>query len=302
MKYIRYSTADYMTQCQMAMELTNSIPMVQQMYDDICATIGCFKPMLNIVLFGNLCVTEEGFRLARTGLYTPPSTITIALVDVSVCAYDHGKILGITDMDILYKAEVAHTLIHELSHSMQSTFVPSELTYAMEWANEKNVWNNLYPVVAPMLKKKYKIKIYEETVDITIGRVYTYSYQISTDLDIILNTLLSLEFGYCNDEIYGEMKKIKAAEDVTINVEKFGQLQSFEVIKNGSLNPLAIQLLRTFMNKLTCSFNYKYSMTDLRSDGKHLVINAAFITRSQEIFFDPNGDFLSEEEKFYKFK
>ena len=302
MIYTSYTKANYMTQCQISMEVTNTIPMIQQMYDDICSTIGCYKPMLNVVLFGNLCVTDEGFGLSRTGLYTPPSTITIALIDIYVCAYDHGKTLGIFDMDILFKAEVAHTLIHELSHSMQNTFVPTEVTFAMEWANEKNVWNNLYPIVSPMLRKKYKIKLYEETVDITVGRVYTYSYQTSTDLDVILYTLLSLEFGYNNDQIFVEMKTIKNAENVTINIEKFGQLQSFEIIKNGCLNTLGISLLRTFMNNILCEFNYKYSMTDLRSDGKHLVINVSFIGCEQEIFFDPNGPFLSEEEKFYNFQ
>lgn len=288
MEYTNYFKTDMMHRCRLTMEIMNTAPMVQQMYDDICLTLGCFKPALTIRQYGVLIDNGNGGRWCRGGLFTPFGGIIVALVDIYVTAYDAGRKLHITDMDVLYKAAVAHTLIHELSHSMQNIYCDNEMINAMEWANEKYMWDVLVPIVSPMLKKKYKIKLTEETIDESVGRVYTCKYNSLPEIELALYPFITAEYDLADS--YRMVKTITAAENLTVNIEFFGKSYTFDLIKNYAVDDNAVNGLRAICTNPAKAVRFKFSLTDLRRDGKNLVINILIGDIAQEIFFNLDSD------------
>ena len=288
MEYTNYFKTDMMHRCRLTMEIMNTAPMVQQMYDDICLTLGCFKPALTIRQYGVLVDNGNGGRWCRGGLFTPFGGIIVALVDIYVTAYDAGRKLHITDMDVLYKAAVAHTLIHELSHSMQNIYCDNEMINAMEWANEKYMWDVLVPIVSPMLKKKYKIKLTEETIDESVGRVYTCKYNSLPEIELALYPFIIAEYDLADS--YRMVKTITAAENLTVNIEFFGRSYTFDLIKNYTVDDNAVNGLRAICTNPAKAVRFKFSLTDLRRDGKNLVINILIGDIAQEIFFNLDSD------------
>ena len=133
---------------------------IVQMYDDICNNLSCYKPVLSILPFGCTLRTPTGEPYAVIpGMYNPPSYINIYLYDSYIAAYDDCKRMNRTDIDTVFMAEMAYNLVHELSHAMQNTWVDPRLYAAMDYANDQHVQTVLLPIVMPMLKKKYKVKV-----------------------------------------------------------------------------------------------------------------------------------------------
>ena len=302
MEYIDFVKQDMMAQCRLANEIMATEPFIRQLYDDICATLGCYKPTLVVDMYGNMQYIESmGGRWAQPGIYYPPGVIHIALIDLYFTAYDNGKTLGIT-MDESYRAEAAHTLTHELSHSMQVTScIDPTLGAALEWVNEKNVWDNLYPVIAPMLKKKYKIKIYEQTVDNSVGRVFTYPYKPSDDFNSIMNFIFS--FVWDGDtSLYNEWyKEMTEAVDITINLTMYNKDYMGVVIKkDGVINYDNCRMLRNAMQLQCQTCGFKFNFTDLRKDSKHLVYTLDITYPStREIFYDNDSDDFNFNPDYY---
>ena len=264
MEYTNYFKTDMMHRCRLTMEIMSTAPMVQQMYDDICLTLGCFKPALTIRQYGVLVDNGNGGRWCT------------------------GRKLHITDMDVLYKAAVAHTLIHELSHSMQNIYCDNEMINAMEWANEKYMWDVLVPIVSPMLKKKYKIKLTEETIDESVGRVYTCKYNSLPEIELALYPFITAEYDLADS--YRMVKTITAAENLTVDIEFFGRSYTFDLIKNYAVDDNAVNGLRAICTNPAKAVRFKFSLTDLRRDGKNLVINILIGDIAQEIFFNLDSD------------
>ena len=302
MEYIDFIKQDMMTQCRLANEIMATEPFIRQLYDDICTTIGCYKPTLVVDMYGNMQYIESmGGRWAQPGIYYPPGVIHIALIDLYFTAYDNGKTLGIT-MDESYRAEAAHTLLHELSHSMQVTScIDPTLGAALEWVNEKNTWDTLYPIVAPMLKKKYKIKIYEQTVDNAVGRIFTYPYKTCDDYNSVINFILS--FVWEGDtSVYNEgYKAFSEALDITLNLSMYGKDYMGVIIKkDGIINYDNCRMLRNAMQLQAQTCGYKYGLTDLRREGKQLVINFDITNPSErEIFYDNDSDDFNFNPDYY---
>ena len=166
------------------------VPMISQMYDDICNNLSCYKPVLSILPFGCTLRTPTGELYEVTpGVYNPPSYINIYLYDIYIAAYDDCKHMNRTDIDTVFKAEVAYTIVHELSHAMQNTWVDSRLYAAMDYANDQHVQNVLLPILIPMLKKKYKVNPLTDRVDQTVGTVFSYPYNAYTNFDVVLKIL-----------------------------------------------------------------------------------------------------------------
>lgn len=259
---------DHMRKTALCIEISRQEGLATAMYADICNTLGCYAPKLEVSLFGLIKPIEDKYRgkgvLTRPGMYYSPSTIKVALVDTYIAAYDHGISLGIHDMDIMYKAELAHTLIHELSHSMQDTYEDEALVAAMEWANEQNVWNNLYPVLAPMMKKKYKIKLYEETVDDGCGRVFSYTYRTLTSYEVIISFLVNHAFPPSNSKNTKIRQIIANAQNVSVILSFNGNKipEDMRAIKtNGSLNLRNIDLVRNFLMSVPVTFEYDFDLS-----------------------------------------
>src|SRR5699024_9780174 len=79
---------------------------------------------------------------------------------------------------------------HEISHSRQNTYVPTMLYNAMEYANDRNVWDNFIPAVELILKRNYKIDIYKDRVDTFVGKVYSYPYSQVSAVERLINAFL----------------------------------------------------------------------------------------------------------------
>lgn len=296
MEFIDFtSIKDEMHRISIACELNTKQDLVRSMYQDICTTLGCYVPCLNITMFGLMKYVDgkngnSGY-LTRPGMYYAPSTILIALVDTFVAAYDHGMLLNIHDMDIMFKAELAHTIIHELSHSMQCTYVDPKLTSAMEWANEQNVWNVLYPALAPMLKKKYKIKLYEETVDETCGRVFSYKYNLATSYETVINFFVFHAMHYNNPKSAEAKKMIDQFPNVSVDLTMNGQKlpDNMRHIKiDGVLNYDTIDSLRTFLYNVPLSFDYDFAI-NTTLDGKNLEIVCDIRKDNYDVLYIPDS-------------
>lgn len=235
-------------------------------YRDICNALGCFAPNLEIAMFGlmkNISDSRGDGVLTRPGMYYAPNTIRVALVDTYVAAYDHGIDLGIHDMDIMFKAELAHTLIHEISHSMQNTYESEILVPAMEWANEQNVWNNLYPILAPILKKKYKIKLYEETVDDSCGRVFSYTYKSISSYEAVISFLVNHAFPVNSPKNIAIRNMVNSASDVSVSFKFNGTYipENMRHLKvNGVLNITAIEAFRSYLSNVPVCFEYEFDI------------------------------------------
>ena len=81
MEYIDFVKQDMMAQCRLANEIMSTEPFIRQLYDDICATLGCYKPILIVDAYGNMQYIESmGGRWAQPGIYYPPGMIHIALI------------------------------------------------------------------------------------------------------------------------------------------------------------------------------------------------------------------------------
>lgn len=266
MEFVDYlSIRDRMHLISLSTEIMSKSSMVNSMYTDICETLGCYVPKLEICMFGLMKPCGDGNVIARPGSYFAPNLIRIGMIDIYVAAYEHGMLLNNHDMDIMFKAEVAHTLIHEISHSMQNTFVDPIMVSAMEWANEQNVWCNLYPILAPMLKKKYKIKLYEETVDETCGRVFSYNYRMMDSFNSVINFLIhhAVEEGFAPSE--GEVfRVINNAADISIFITANGVKlpnEYTDIKKNGVVNYEVADYIRNFISNIPLSFEYDFTMS-----------------------------------------
>lgn len=303
MDYIDFTKQDTITQIRMATEIMSTEPFIRQLYDDLCTTIGCYKPTLIVDIYGNMQYIESmGGRWTQPGIYCPPGVIRVALIDLYVTAFDNGKYLGIT-MDEAYRAEAAHTLLHEISHSMQMTScIDPTLGAAVEWVNEKHTWDSLYPIVAPMLKKKHKIKIYEQTVDNAVGRVFTYPYKACDDLNAVMNFIIS--FVWDGDtSVYNELyKEMTDAIDITINLTMYGKDYMGVIIKkDGVINYDNCRMMRNAMQLRNQTCAYKFNLTDLRKDGKHLVYTLDITyPSSREIFYRNESDDFNFNPDYYQ--
>lgn len=294
MEYINFLKQDMMTQCRLANEIMATEPFIRQLYDDICATLGCFKPYLHINQFGSMQYLETGDIYFQPGIYYPPSAIMISLIDLYMIAYEHGKYLNIS-MDDSYKAEAAHTILHELSHSMQVTSgIDTAMGAALEWVNEKNTWDKLYPMVDTMLKRKYKIKLFEQTIDDSVGRVYSYNYKSSDDYTTVVRFMLSC-FAPNPVVIDRFANELNEAIDISVNLTYFGiDYLGIEIKKNGVINYDNCAKLRKMFDLPYSVFSVKFNATDLRNNNKYLVLNLILDKPiEKEIFYDTNSDDFS---------
>lgn len=271
---------------------------VMQLYSDICSTLGLqYSPMLRIELYGYTVMQSDSgngsYAIRCPGVYTPPGLITISLVDCFISAQYGGKKLGINDMNILFKARLAYVLTHELSHSIQFTFVHKSLKPAMEWANDVNVWTKLFPIIAPMLKKKYKIKIFDEVVNDTCGRVYSYSYEPYTSIGHVLGTLIasifidddimmgdsSFEYSNQYNEIYNQLVSEKNLR-LILRINGTDE-RKFVLIKDGVVNINDVLSARDFMVNIPVPFNAD-AMFDKEPNVEDTMFMCADITESEK--------------------
>ena len=271
-------------------EVMSQVPLVHAMYQDIINTIGCFPLHLITRQYGRIEMMKNGsICLTRPGLYLPPSTIIIGMMDVYISAYDHGRQLGILDMDIMYKAEMAYTLIHEISHSMQNTFITDpNLMAAMEWANDKNVWDNLYPILAPMLKKKYKVKLFEETVDPTCGRVFAYKYTTSSSFECLMRFFVFNAFPNDNGAMKDLLSRFEYADNLKVYLQINAYKDVFVLKQKGVMLTDNVESLRDTIDYPFETVDYRFSVSTGRND-RDITIDVGLRTAEREPFFRPEA-------------
>lgn len=293
MEFVNFFSMSEYNKCLLSIELMNRTPIIRAMYNDICNTIGCFAPKLDIELIGRIEDMSEKYGTGRAGCYVSPGSITINLIDIYCVAYYDGTQLGIHDMDQLFMSKVAYVITHELSHSMQDLFVDPVLYNGMEWANDVNVWNVLFPLIAPMLKKKYKIKIFDENVDTTVGKLYDCKYETLNDLEIIISSILSM----CNDgsgtynDFVIDKRALLAANNLTLDISIMGTRQVSDLVVNGVVNFVEVAKIRQLMsyrfNYVT--IDYDFNFTNNGKDAR-LFFSVTQPTSPVEMFFDPNDN------------
>ena len=126
----------------------------------------------------------------QNGIFYPPMVIRIYLFNISISAWDGCIEMHRNDIDKVMRATLAYTILHEISHSRQNTYVPTMLYNAMEYANDRNVWDNFVPAVELILKRNYKIDIYKDRVDTFVGKVYSYPYSQVSAVERLINAFL----------------------------------------------------------------------------------------------------------------
>ena len=176
---------------------------------DMFKKLGYFKCDLRIGLNGP--VFEN--RILQNGIYYPPSVICVYLFNCIVTAYDNCVELNRTDIDTVMRATLAYTLIHEISHSQQNTFVPGALIPAMEYANDQNIWRNIVPQLELILKRNYKVDIYHDRVDRYVGKVFSFPYSPMDAYDKVIYALLVNGFTQNSTPTYQEMIRINGMAD-----------------------------------------------------------------------------------------
>lgn len=194
-------------------------------------------------IFEVLMIGPTGYdgKTLRNGLFIPPAKIQIYLLNIALSAYDNCIALRRTDFDTLMTAELAYTIIHEISHSIQNTYITDDKINAMEYANDKHIFQEIIPQIELILKRVYKINIYNDRVDGFTNKAYSYPFIQSSPTERILNLILyntfcaepevitSKEINVINQ--YREL--INNVNNVIITIKVFENKVSLPIKQNG---------------------------------------------------------------------
>ena len=163
---------------------------IDKAYNDITDILAYYKPIIFInEPYKRLSIRDK--TAIAGGEYHYPSNILIYPMDIQTIAIDNMKYTGVSDIKTSVRAEITHTLINLISRASQK-IKPYDDYYKIEVINERHVWDDLYPLVAPMLKKKYKIDIYNQTIDVTRGYEYPDTYEEFDSCDMIIDVLYAI--------------------------------------------------------------------------------------------------------------
>lgn len=210
-------------------------------------------------------------RLYMNGIHQPPAYIEIYLFNLNITAFDHCIRLHRNDIDTVFKANLAFTILHEMSHIKQNTYVIHRMIPAMEYANDLHVWNNMIPVVELILKRNYKVNLYKDMVDESAGKVFSYGYiPFQSNYERLIrffvyntvpdNTRMTLEEEYeCKQYLsgYDRCSNINVTLSFT---DRYGKKTEFHscIKQNGILNEGEINnLLQMIMNFMPYQFSLK---------------------------------------------
>ena len=134
---------------------------------------------------------DENLGRSINGMNVPLNKIHIYLYSIAIAAFDDCIDLHRNDIDTIFKANLAFTLMHEMSHAAQFTYVPESMRNAMEYANDHHVYEYMIPIAASMLKKQYKINVLKDRVDSSVTKVYSYPYQsMNTQWEQLVNYIV----------------------------------------------------------------------------------------------------------------
>ena len=134
---------------------------------------------------------DENLGRSINGMSVPLNKIHIYLYSIAIAAFDDCIDFHRNDIDTVFKANLAFTLMHEMSHAAQFTYVPESMRNAMEYANDRHVYEYMIPIAASMLKKQYKINVLKDRVDSSVTKVYSYPYQsMNTQWEQLVNYIV----------------------------------------------------------------------------------------------------------------
>ena len=163
--------------------------LVYDMYNKIAPLFPEIPPqIIEISTVGGI---DEYQGRSINGMNVPPNRIYIYLYSLAITTFEDCVNLHRNDVDTVFKANLAFVLLHEMSHVIQFTYVPAHMRNAMEYANDRHVYEHMIPIAAPMLKKQYKINILKDRVDDSVTKVYSYKYiAMNTEWERLINLLV----------------------------------------------------------------------------------------------------------------
>lgn len=225
-------------------------PMANDMFNKICEKMGINRSTIffNVVVPAPFSAYPDKRGVAtRLGMFFTPSRIDIYLVGIAMVAHDNMKKLGRDDFDTMMKAEMAHTIIHELSHSQQMTYSCVGNVDAMEYANERRVMDELYPLLELMLKRNYKIDLIKDRITENLNTVYSMKYNNQHDsYNRVINYIVFNFYDYDGNDLtqsqfeYLDGYKTKLAEypaiTLTIRPNPFRMEGVYHIKRDGIID------------------------------------------------------------------
>ena len=268
-------------------------PMAYDMYNKFIEKLNYPKCWFEVCMIGP---TGSTGRDITNGLFTPPAKIQIYLLNIALTAYDSCITMKRTDFDTVMKASMAYTIIHEISHSVQNTYVTNKHIAGMEYANNKHVFDELIPQLELILKRMYKINIYTDRVDDYTNKVYSYPYNACSPADRILNLILYNSFSSDNGISAKDNSKaieyrnnINSMPNIIISFIIFGEKMSLHIKQNGVYLDDNILKLLEFGNNIPDVYGFDSTLDQISDDTVELIYDV-FQCKGYCPIFNANGD------------
>ena len=210
-------------------------PIAYEMYDKFISKIGCPRCIFDVADFGFM--GSDGKSLMN-GFFLPPNYIQISLVNIAISAYDNAVRLNRTDYDKLITCEMAHDILHEISHSTQFTYVEPHMIPAMEYANDRRVFSELVPQLELILKRNYHVDIYRDRIDIYAGKVFSFPYQYVDPAHRLTNFIcMNMDVGETPEQTTNLLSMVESINSLYVEITVYGnQVISGYIKYNGQFN------------------------------------------------------------------
>lgn len=268
-------------------------PIAYDMYNKFIGKLNYPKCWFEVCMIGP---TGSTGRDITNGLFTPPAKIQIYLLNIALTAYDSCITMKRTDFDTVMKASMAYTIIHEISHSVQNTYVTNKHIAGMEYANNKHVFDELIPQLELILKRMYKINIYTDRVDDYTNKVYSYPYNACSPADRILNLILYNSFSSDNGISAKDNSKaieyrnnINSMPNIIISFIIFGEKMSLHIKQNGVYLDDNILKLLEFGNNIPDVYGFDSTLDQISDDTVELIYDV-FQCKGYCPIINANGD------------